>query len=414
MRIFIFLIVLLLIDSYVYQPFQTSIQFANKPTRLILQVIYWSIPLVSILFLVLYQTGYAHLLPGTNGRSIFSAFLVLAYVCKVLVLPFVLFDDLRRVVLYVMSWWQESTPHMPGRSRFLSALGLTAGLLPFSMLLYGMWRNPYRYTLHRIKVPVPGLPIGLEGLKVVQISDIHSGSFTLTEPVENAIRMINELTPDIVCFTGDLVNNQASEMDPFIEMFSGIRARYGVFSVLGNHDYGDYHRWDNPDQKSANFDSLLATHKKMGWDLLRNENRVLQIDEHQLAIIGVENYSATPRFHQYGDLSKAVRGAEQIPLKLLLSHDPSHWDAQVAEKSRDIFLTLSGHTHGMQFGVEIPGWLKWSPIQYVYKQWAGLYTRGNQHLYVNRGLGFLGYPGRVGIMPEITLLELTRPDEMSS
>ncbi len=412
MRLLILLLVIFLIDGYVYQPFLTSIQFANKPTRLVLQIIYWSIPVISIVFLAMFQAGYAHLLPGTNGRSVFSAFLVLVYICKVLVLPFVLFDDLRRLVLYIMSWWQDTTPYMPGRSRFLSTLGLTAGLLPFTMLLYGMWRNPYRYTLHRMKVPVPNLPFGLEGLKVVQISDIHSGSFTLKEPVENAIRMINDLGPDIVCFTGDLVNNKANEMEPFIEMFSAIRARYGVYSVLGNHDYGDYHRWENPTEKAANFELLLDTHQKMGWDLLRNENRVLQIEEEKIAIIGVENYSALPRFHQYGDLKKAVQGAEQIPLKLLLSHDPSHWDAQIAEKAPDIFLTLSGHTHGMQFGVEIPGWLKWSPIQYMYKQWAGLYTKGNQHLYVNRGLGFLGYPGRVGILPEITLLELTRSDAM--
>lgn len=408
MRIILFIVFLLLLDGYVYQPFQASIQSTGKSLRLILQIIYWSIPAISILFLVLYQAGYAHWLPGNNGRSVLSAMLVLAYVCKVLVLPFIFFDDFRRSILFLVSWWQEPTPHMPSRSRFLSTLGLTAGLLPFSMLLYGMWRNPYRYKTHHALIPVAGLPSDLEGLRIVQISDIHSGSFTLTEPVENAIRMVNDLSPDVVCFTGDLVNNQAAEMAPFIKMFSGIQSRYGVYSILGNHDYGDYHRWPDTESKKANFELLMDTHRQMGWDLLLNEHRILQIGQEKLAILGVENYSAHPRFHQYGDLNKAIVGTENVPFKLLLSHDPSHWDAQVVDRNKEIFLTLSGHTHGMQFGIEIPGWLKWSPIQYMYKQWAGLYSKGEQYLYVNRGLGFLGYPGRVGILPEITLLELTR------
>ncbi len=302
---------------------------------------------------------------------------------------------------------------MPSRSKFLSTLGLTAGLLPFSMLMYGMWRNPYRYKIHHTTLPVSGLPEAWEGLRIVQISDIHSGSFTLTEPVEHAIQMILDLKPDLVLFTGDLVNTQAVEMAPFLSMFSRVRAPEGVFSILGNHDYGDYHRWPTAEAKQQNFQELVDTHAQLGWDLLQNEHRILNIRGEQLALVGVENYSTHARFPKYGDLEKSLVGCEHIPLKILMSHDPSHWEAQVKGQHKDIFLTLSGHTHGMQFGVEIPGWMKWSPIQYMYKQWAGLYQEAGQYLYVNRGLGFLGYPGRVGILPEITLLELTREKHLS-
>lgn len=406
-RLFVLLLLLLLTDLYVYQPFLTSIQPLPRWMRHAAMAVYWLIPVVSILFLVLYQTGNAHLLPGDGGRSAFTALLFLAYICKLAVLPFVFLDDLSRGVRYLVSWVREPAPYLPGRSRFLSTLGLTMGLLPFSTLLYGMWRNPYRYKVHRVTVPIAGLPEALDGLRIVQISDIHSGSFTFTEPVENAIRLINELSPDLVCFTGDLVNNQTREVEPLLPIFSGIRARHGVFSVLGNHDYGDYYPWPDPSAKEANFAAMLDMHRRLGWQLLRNEHRMLEINGATLTLVGVENYSATPRFHQYGDLARATAGAPADSTQILLSHDPSHWDAQVVSQYPAIRLTLSGHTHGMQFGVEIPGWIKWSPVQYIYRQWAGLYSKGAQHLYVNRGLGFLGYPGRVGILPEITLLELT-------
>lgn len=407
MRLIIFILLLLLLDWYVYQPFLTSIQLLPRWARLGMQAFYWTIPLTAIAVMALFQFGYAHWLPGPPGRPLIGALLFLVYICKLAVVPFVLLDDLTRGVRYIAGWWQQTTPRMPERSRFLSTLGLSVGLFPFMTLLYGMWRNPYRYKVHRVAVPIPHLPEALEGFRIVQISDIHSGSFTFPEPVENAIRMINDLQADLVCFTGDLVNNQSSEMLPFQAMFSEIRARHGVFSVLGNHDYGDYHRWPDQSAKAANFEEMLRIHRDMGWTLLRNEHRVVETSGHRIGVIGVENYSSTPRFHRYGDLSKAVEGIPGTDVRILLSHDPSHWEAQVIDSPAAIHLTLSGHTHGMQFGVEIPGWIKWSPIQYMYRQWAGLYTQGDRHLYVNRGLGFLGYPGRVGILPEITLLELT-------
>lgn len=406
MRLIFLILFIILIDSYVYQSFQTSIQGLGTNARRLLKIAYWSLPVISVSLILLYEAGYAPWLPKNGGRSVLLAMLILSYICKMMVVPFILLDDIRRIGTIGVQFFQGTTTHMPSRSRFLSTLGLSFGVLPFITLLYGMWRNPYRYKIHQARVPVAGLHPDLHGFKIVQISDIHSGSFNLIEPVENAIRMINNLNPDLVCFTGDLVNNQSKEMQPFIPLFSQIKARLGVYSVLGNHDYGDYFNWDTPQEKETNFQEMIHTHQKLGWKLLRNEHEVLQVGDAKLTVLGVENYSATARFHRYGDLEKSLTGSPADSTKILLSHDPSHWDAQVRDKQKDIVLTMSGHTHGMQFGVEIPGWIKWSPVQYIYKQWAGLYSASTQHLYVNRGLGFLGYPGRVGILPEITLLEL--------
>jgi predicted MPP superfamily phosphohydrolase len=250
------------------------------------------------------------------------------------------------------------------------------------------------------------LPEALSGLKIVQISDIHSGSFLYPESVQKAVEIINQQHADLIFFTGDLVNNTADEVIPLLPILSKIKATYGVFSILGNHDYGDYVRWDSPEKKQENLNQLKRYHKELGWQLLTNANRIVSIHGKQIGIVGVENYSTHMRFPKYGNLQASFSGIENTHLKLLLSHDPSHWAHEVITQFKDIAITFSGHTHGFQFGVEIPGIIQWSPIQYVYKQWAGLYKNGNQMLYVNRGLGHLGYPGRVGILPEITLIEL--------
>jgi hypothetical protein len=306
----------------------------------------------------------------------------------------------------VYNWAKPQEEINLGRSRFLSQLALALGGIPLFLLTYGMARNPYRYQLVSQKLPIRNLPGALKGLRIVHISDIHSGSFNNASAVARAIDMINDQKPDLVFFTGDLVNNKADEMEPYIDIFKQIKARYGVFSILGNHDYGDYVEWPSAQAKTANLEQLKNTHKQLGWDLLLNENRVLNIQGENIAILGVENYSTLARFPKYGDLSKAYQGTEEAALRLLLSHDPTHWESQILPQFPDIQATFSGHTHGMQFGVEIPGWIKWSPAQYVYKQWAGAYHQEGQWLYVNRGFGFLGYPGRVGILPEITSIEL--------
>jgi predicted MPP superfamily phosphohydrolase len=243
-------------------------------------------------------------------------------------------------------------------------------------------------------------------LRIVQISDIHSGSLTDKRAVQKGVEKIMSLKPDLIVFTGDLVNNKAEEILPYLNVFNQLKAPLGVFSIFGNHDYGDYVPWENAAQKAANIEQLKSLHAKMGWRLLWDEHVALERGGEQIALIGIQNWSALRNFARYGNLSKAYQGAEKYPFKILLSHDPTHWDAEVRPKFGDIDLTLSGHTHGFQFGVEIPGF-RWSPVQYVYRQWGGLYQEGKQRIYVNRGYGFLGYPGRVGILPEIALLELT-------
>ena len=345
--------------------------------------------------------------PPDNFIIYCRAFLFIVYLSKAVFLVPILIDDLRRVILWIAGNVNKSANYDPSRSRFMAHFALFLGALPLTSLLYGMVRNPYRYKVYKQKIIVPGLPDKLKGLRIVQISDIHSGSFTFKEPVENAIQMINDLNPDLFFFTGDMVNDKAEEMMPFVEMFQGIKSKYGKYSVLGNHDYGDYVRWESPAAKSANMDQLEKVHEDIGFDLLRNEHRRINIEGFDLAIIGVENYSALPRFPKHGDLTQAYSGCEDCSFKVLLSHDPSHWRYEVTKDFSSIDLTLSGHTHGFQFGIEVPGFIKWSPSKYIYEEWAGLYQEGRQYLYVNRGLGFLGYPGRVGILPEITLLELT-------
>ena len=292
------------------------------------------------------------------------------------------------------------------RSLFLSRTALFIGGALTSGLVYGI-SNRYDYRIRRVKVPLKNLPDGFKGFRIVQLSDIHSGSFDDKDAVLRGIELINREKPDIVLFTGDLVNNKAPEIEPYLDVFSRITAPLGVYSVLGNHDYGDYVHWQSDEAKRHNLDRLKQHQSSMGWRLLLNEHIVLQRGSDKIALIGVENWGAKAHFAKYGDLRKAMQGLEgqDIPVKILMSHDPSHWDAQVRKDFPDINLTLSGHTHGMQFGIEIPG-LKWSPVQYLYDQWAGLYQKDDQFLYVNRGFGFIGYQGRLGILPEITVMEL--------
>jgi len=269
--------------------------------------------------------------------------------------------------------------------------------------------NRYRYQVRKIQLRFDNLPSAFNGLRVVHLSDIHSGSFTDHAAVERGLEKVLALQPDLILFTGDLVNNVATEMAPYIDLFSRLKAPLGVFSVLGNHDYADYVKWDSDLEKQANLESLKNIQERMGWRLLLNEQIVVEKGGEQILLLGVENWSAKLRFPKYGDLAKAYGAGSTAPFKILMSHDPSHWKAEVCERYKDIDLTLSGHTHGMQFGVELPG-VRWSPVQYFYEEWAGLYEQERQKLYVNTGFGFIGYPGRVGMLPEITLIELFSKD----
>lgn len=404
MRVFVLLVIMLLLDVYVYQAVRFLSQGTQDWLKWLWRGSFWISSIVSIILAFFILSGYTDKWPR-HLLTYVRTFLFIFYVSKLVFGLFILIDDLRRIGLRVFNAFSGSDPYDLGRSRFLTHTAWIIGLMPFSSLVYGMWRNPYRYRVYPASIHVPGLEGASRPLRIVQISDIHSGSFTFKAPVENAIDMINDLDADLVFFTGDLVNSKADEMEPFMDIFSRIRARYGVYSVLGNHDYGDYASWPDPAAKAANLRRLKDIHREMGWDLLLNEHRCIDWEGKRLCVAGVENYSALPQFQKYGDLAKATEGAA-ADLYLLLSHDPTHWDAQVTRDFPQIGVTFSGHTHGFQFGIEIPGFLRWSPSQYVYKHWAGLYRRGAQYLYVNRGLGFLGYPGRVGILPEISLIEL--------
>ena len=350
-----------------------------------------------------------HKLP--NGiRTYVLAIVIGLLLAKIIAALFFLVDDVRRAITWLMYKLPFNTNNMVNadavsisRSMFLSWLGIGLGGSLFGTLLYG-FSNKYAYTIKHVPLCFPNLPIAFKGLKIIHISDIHAGSFTNKEAVNKGVQMILDANPDIILCTGDLVNDRATEMDDYIEVFSRLKAPMGVYSTLGNHDYGDYTSWETEEAKKNNLAQLKAVHQKMGWHLLLNEHVVLEKNNQHIALIGIENWGAKA-FSKYGKLNVAYKGAETYPFKILMSHDPSHWDAEVRKHYTDIDLTLAGHTHGMQFGVELPGF-RWSPVEYLYKQWAGLYEEHNQKLYVNRGFGFLGYPGRVGIMPEITCIEL--------
>ncbi|MBB4080629.1 hypothetical protein GGR28_003264 [Lewinella aquimaris] len=405
-RLIFLLALMLVLDGYAFLALRNWLSLYSRGVRTAGAAIYWTLAVASFAFIFL------NVFEVTESWSNFAktysrAAVFILYLSKVPVVIFLLIDDLRRGGKWIMDKVSPVTDRDVSRSRFLSKAALVAGGVPLVTLTYGMVRNAYRYRRFAVNVPVKDLPDGLEGVKIVQISDMHSGSWTRSSPLHDAVRMINQEEGDIVVFTGDLVNNRSEEMLPYVDIFKEIKGKYGVYSTLGNHDYGDYVQWPDEAAKVANMEQLYDIHARLGWDLLRDEHRKIDINGHRLAIIGIENWSAVLRFPKYGHLDTAVAGTDDCDCKVLLSHDPTSWDALVRPDYPDIDLTLSGHTHGFQFGVDIPGF-QWSPAQYVYDQWAGLYRKGTQSLYVNRGLGFLGYPGRVGILPEVTVLTLTK------
>ncbi len=297
--------------------------------------------------------------------------------------------------------------HLPSRRKFVSAIALGLASLPFGALLYGMYKGKYNYKVLKYSLEFDDLPDAFDGYQITQISDVHSGSFDNRERVAYGIDLINEQKSDAIFFTGDMVNNKAEEMTPWADLFGQLEAKDGKFSILGNHDYGDYVGWDSPEDKAQNLEDLKNLQQQMGFDLLLNEHRYLEKDGAKLALVGVENWGKGG-FKKAGDLKKAADGIKKDDFKILLSHDPSHWEDQVIQDEYHYHLTLSGHTHGMQFGIEIPGWVKWSPVKWRYKYWAGIYEELGQYINVNRGFGFIGYPGRFGIWPEITVITLKK------
>jgi predicted MPP superfamily phosphohydrolase len=407
LRFILFILVLILVEYYAVVSLRISTRELQPTYKYLIQGLYI---LCAITWLVVFFT-FSSLRGSDVARPLMNfglVFFMAFFFLKVMMASFMLIDDIRRLFFWVSSFFYESgdlplsVENGMTRSAFLRRVGLVLGGTLFGTFFYGMM-NRHKYAVKKVAIDFPNLPTSFHGLKVVQISDIHSGSFTNKAGVQRGIDMINNLKPDLVLFTGDLVNSKSSEMLGYINIFKQISASIGVYSIFGNHDYGDYYQWKTEEDKAANLEELKQIHKALGWHLLLDENINIKKGEDFINIIGVENISSS--FRSYGSLPKAYQGAENAPFKILMSHDPIHWDKEVVTEFKEIDLTLSGHTHGFQFGIEIPGF-KWSPASFIYKQWAGLYKKENQYIYVNRGFGFLGYPGRIGILPEITLLEL--------
>ncbi len=414
LRLLLILSIIGLAEYYSFIVVRSSVRNMPSVWRITLTTLYLTLTVVSWLGLILFrQINWAnvpHLL-----RNVYIAFVLGFVVGKVLILLVMLIDDIRRLITWAITaiaynnTADTAAPQDGGiaRSVFLKRTALVLGGLSVLGFSYGI-SNRYKYRVRKIKLKLAGLPDAFKGLKIVQISDIHTGSFDDHGAVAHGIQRVMDQQADIIFFTGDLVNNHADEVDEkYQQMYSTLKAPMGVYSTLGNHDYGDYVQWPTPQAKIDNLNKLKDMHAAMGWKLMMNEHVILERGNDKIALIGIENWSAKANFPKYGDMRKAYAGLKEknVPVKILLSHDPSHWHAQVVPEYGDVQLTLSGHTHGMQFGIDTK-WYKWSPVQYMYKEWAGLYTQGDQNLYVNRGFGFLGYPGRLGVLPEITVFEL--------
>jgi len=393
----VFFILFFGLDFYLYRVFR--VHFLGKPMAMrIFTIIWFVLPLLCILF--------TFLAPNFNktGKLLVTNLVMIFFFSILLTAILVFIADMGRLLLNI-SYKPKSEEISLGRRKALGNIGLILMAVPLGSMLFGLFKTAYDFKIHRIVLKFPNLPKAFAGFKFVQLSDIHTGSFMIHDELQEAVKLVLKENPDAVFFTGDIVNNRTDEAYPFVDILKDVTAPMGVYSTLGNHDYGDYEKWGTDDDKIANMNAMYELHAKLGWKLLNNENVILEKNGDKIAVVGVENWGASFRFPKKGDLVKAKAGTEEIPFKILLSHDPSHWDAQVLKDHPDLDIMLAGHTHGFQFGIEIPG-IKWSPSQWLYKQWAGLYQTGKQYLYVNRGLGCLGYSGRIGIRPEITVIEL--------
>ncbi|HBL80244.1 MAG TPA: phosphoesterase [Aequorivita sp.] len=403
MRWILFIIFYILIDIYAFQAVRTLAR--NSWIHGV-----YVLPSILILAALIYQISNmgAGKVMNINTMYVFGIFLTF-FVPKLIIVVFMFGEDMGRFFtgIFMKVAGSDEAQFMASRRKFVSTIALGIAAIPFTSLLYGMIQGKYNYKVLKYVLEFEDLPGEFEGFTLTQISDIHSGSFDNRNKVEYAINLINEQKSDVILFTGDLANNIADEMNDWKQLFSTLKAPHGVFSVLGNHDYGDYVKWESDSEKAGNLQNLKKLQKDMGWNLLLNENRYLKKNGQKIALIGVENWGENG-FKQAGDLDKACQGISHDDFKILMSHDPSHWQSKVKKDPRHFHLTLSGHTHGMQFGIEIPGILKWSPIKYRYKNWAGIYEEFGRFINVNRGFGFLGYPGRVGIWPEITVIQLKK------
>lgn len=403
MRFAIPIIILLILEYYSFVAF-TSLTRSKSFT-----IIYIAITLLLYIYLgySFYNTNFSK---GQTHKSMFLMSIVLLIVLPKLILSVpMLLQDILRLFFGIgrKIAGSETTTFLPERRKFVSQVALGIAAIPFLSIIYGMAKGKYNFKVMKQIIYFDDLPDAFDGFKITQISDIHSGSFDDPEKIQYAVDLINEQDSDLFVFTGDIVNSLAEEMDPWIKVLSQVKKHpFGNYSILGNHDYGEYVKFDSTEAKKQNFENIKDIHSKLGWKLLLNENVTFTKDNEIINLVGVENWGL--KFKKAGDLPLASKGLKPETFKILLTHDPSHWEAEVVENPMNYGLTLSGHTHGMQFGIEIPGYFQWSPIKYVYPQWAGLYQKAKNYIYVNRGFGFHAFAGRVGINPEITVLELKK------
>lgn len=410
---FVFMVILFFADLYLWSSITKKIFSNTIWLRVLIISLYW-LPLAMVIFIMV---G-AVFVPITEWndpfRTIWFGIIIVFYVSKMLPVFFLLLADFLRLMSKVFHLINKGNRQNVvkknegmSRSKFLQYMGFITGGLVMGTMFTGMFKWVYQFVVYKEKVKIDKLPSAFKGFKIVQISDMHLGSWTTPKPLVQAVDMINEMNADLIVFTGDLVNFSTKEAFRYASILKNLKAKNGILTILGNHDYGDYVNWPDKVAKQKNMQDLYDLYDRMGWDLLRNENKIFNSEDGDLALIGVENWGANPRFPKHGDIDKALKGAENAKAKVLLSHDPSHWEKIILPKNYDIDLTLSGHTHGFQFGYESKNF-KWSPAKWLYKYWAGLYKDKNssRQLYVNRGIGSIGYPGRIGILPEITVLEL--------
>ncbi|PWA10178.1 metallophosphoesterase [Flavobacterium laiguense] len=408
LRLLFFGIVLFVIELYAYQAFRTLIKL-----KWVL-VSYQIISLALFVFIIYSFTLFDRSVGQTKQTMFTMGLLLLVYVPKIVMSIILLGEDVFRIAAGAVNYFIDNsanTGFLPSRRKFVSQVGLGLAAIPFLSLIYGIFEGKYNYKVVKQAIHFPDLPDAFDGFTITQISDVHSGSFDDPEKINYAIDLVNEQNSDLILFTGDIVNTHAKEMNPWIETFNRIeKPQYGKYSVLGNHDYGEYVTWPTQVAKDENFEAIKNLYDQIGFTLLLNEHTFIEKDGDKIALVGVENWGHN--FKQAGDLKKASQHLTKEDFKILMSHDPSHWDHVVQHDEKHFHLTLSGHTHGMQFGIEIPGYFKWSLAQYVYKQWAGLYENLGRYVYVNRGFGFHAYPGRVGIMPEITVIQLIKGEKL--
>jgi len=408
-RLLFFILFVLLIEVYAFQAFRTLSK---------VKWVQYSYIVLSVLILayIIYSFTQFDRSVGQTPKTLFTLGLVLIIYIPKIILTLVMFgeDFFRLISGTITHFLGDSTKgsFLPERRKFVSQVALGVAAVPFLSLLYGMTKGKYNFKVIKQTLFFKDLPDSFDGTTITHISDIHSGSFDNPEKIQYAVELINEQNSDLILFTGDIVNTHATEMHPWVDTFKKIHnPKFGKYSVLGNHDYGEYVNWPTQKAKDENFEAIKDVHRQINFKLLMNEHVKLKNGIDEIAVVGVENWGKS--FKKAGDLVKASSGLNPNDFKILMSHDPSHWEYEVKNNKQNFHLTLSGHTHGLQFGIEIPGFIKWSPVQYVYKQWAGLYENVGRYIYVNRGFGFHAYPGRVGIWPEITAIELKKGEKVA-